>query len=311
MARIAFVSFKGGAGRSVCLANTAVQLALRDNAAIGCVDADIESGGLNTIMDVVAPFDQFQTEATEWNGKFPVQVFLMQEQFRKELFARHIGDADTSGEASLVRDYFAMKVGADSRRALLRDALSGKNLFLLPSAPNADLTSRVDIRGDLYAHFLKLLDAFEEGCELKHRFVDCRAGISNLALPALAFVDATVVCLRLGLQHRIGTERFLTWYSRWLKRRDRKPNIYLLISLMVESGESSRIERERADGARFVDDLRKNTELSPWIKDHIFIPHVPALRDTDRVLLEDEFAEYQDIFLKVGRKLVSENDHAS
>jgi len=298
MAKIAFVSFKGGAGRSVTLANVAFQTAVQKGKSVGCIDADLESGGLHTIFNVDAPYDQFQRDSKSEGNKFPIQVFLMNERARSTLLKeRNISFDVYNQRADLVAQHFAINIATKTGTLPLRDRLRKSkhgSIHLIPASPNTDFTMQVEASGNLYNHFYNLLDAFEVGCKLDTIFVDCRSGISALNLPALAFVDATVICLRWGQQHRAGTERFIRWYSSWLKQTEGGAKLYLLVSLMDQS-----------DIQEKVRNFLEERKLSELIAETFFIPHDPGLASDDRIILDSGSTEYSRAIKHVAEELAT------
>ena len=80
---ISFVSFKGGSGRSVALSNVAFQLAKENK--VGCIDFDIEGGGLNEVF-LVGDI-----------GKQSIQHYLTDEQDYYEFHAENQPDYSDKG----------------------------------------------------------------------------------------------------------------------------------------------------------------------------------------------------------------------
>jgi len=299
MSAIAFVSFKGGSGRSVSLANIAFQAVTKLGKTVGCIDADIESGGLHTVFGLNAPFDEFDGAANMWTEYFPTQVYLSQDVFRDEEMRKHgVEVTDATMWPSIVRDRFAIDVSKHTIPLYLKESLSGPNvgrLFLIAAAANATLTGRVETGGDMFPHFLHLLQDYKEGCKLDHLFVDCRSGISKLGLPPLMFVDATVVCMRWGAQHRAGTERLIRWYSNWMAQRPRKSKIFLLVASPDKAG------LRKGSAEAFV----KEAGLTKTIEGIFHVPFLPDLLHKDRIVLEDDAVKYQQAIHEIAAALTA------
>lgn len=301
MKAISFVSFKGGAGRSVLLSNTAFQIAASLEKRVGCIDADLEAGGLHTVFNVRAPYDQFEEEADQLKDTFPSQAYLLADPFRSEFFSKAL-DAPEGVDIEtpeFVKKYFAIDVSEQSRTDGLTKELkkSAGSLHLIPASPNASLTSRLDARGgNLYANFSSLIDNYDEGLDLDVMCIDCRSGISNLTFPALAYADAVVICMRWGMQHREGTKRFVKWFANWIEMYGKDIKIFLVISLMGQEAEG--IEED-------VKSYILQNNLADVVLQYFFIPYVKDLTYRDRVLFGGPNEDVCKQYLNIGKTILS------
>lgn len=186
--RASFYSFKGGTGRSSATANVAYHLA-EQGANVGCIDFDVEAAGLNYIFDIKPGFLE-----KGGNGKY-LQHYL----------SPTIKDSDEDFANYIV----------DIGKALNYD-LKG-NLYLLPSATNAELTAEVPDSVTLLPIVNRLLKKFETFCNLDYLLIDSRSGISNFALPPLVSTNILTIFFRWGRQHRDGTAAMVPWIKSFLK----------------------------------------------------------------------------------------------
>lgn len=301
MKSISFVSFKGGAGRSVLLSNIAYQLAGKDGLNVGCLDADLESGGLHTVFNMRAPFDQFEPEDDQNKDSFPAQVYLMSEPHRDRCIRKTLNSADPVDIElpEFVHERFALDVARSTRSKILKDSLNNGNgrLYLIPASPNAEFTSQLDARGgNLYANFSTLISNFAEGSELDVMCVDCRAGISNLSFPALAYVDAVAICMRWGRQHREGTRRLIKWFTEWLNDFHKETKVFLVVSL------SQHHDDEIEDHVyRYVED----NGFTEVVEEIFFVPYVDKLTESDEILLSAGDSEYSSVYLDIGQEMLN------
>ncbi len=210
---ISFVSFKGGSGRSVSLANVAFQLAKTYR--VGCVDFDIEAGGLHKVFDIGEP------------DRDSIQQFLMDEEDLSNYLDEEVIPDYTDEEVFQKR--LVIDVPNTTCPWISPGDIQG-GLFLIQALPDADMTYRVDTGMNLFWRFHKLLRLFAKVESLDFILIDCRSGISNLGLPGLAYCHCVSVFLKWGKQHRYGTNRFLDWYSSWLDSAGLERDIYLVPS---------------------------------------------------------------------------------
>lgn len=211
---VSFVSFKGGSGRSVSLANVAYQLAKRHR--VGCIDFDIEAGGLHKIFDIGDP------------GKDSLQHYLMADRDLAEYL--EIDSAPDYTKEEVFSERLVIDVVRHSTSYLYDDPSLKGELYLIQAQPNADLTGKVDTGMNMFWCVDKLIKMFSQSFNLDYILIDCRSGISNLGLPGLAYCDLVALFLRWGTQHRYGTETFLKWYSNWIRESGVKQNILLVPS---------------------------------------------------------------------------------
>ena len=186
--RVSFYSFKGGTGRSSATANIAYYLA-EQGANVGCIDFDVEAAGLNYIFNIPVGF-----LAKDGKGKYLQHYLSPTIKDSGEDFANYIVDI---GKAH-------------------GDDLKG-NLYLLPSATDAELTAEVPDSVTLMPIVNRLLKKFETFCDLDYLLLDCRSGISNFALPSLVYTNVLTVFFRWGRQHRDGTAAMVPWVRSFLK----------------------------------------------------------------------------------------------
>jgi MinD-like ATPase involved in chromosome partitioning or flagellar assembly len=275
---MSFVSFKGGSGRSVGLSNVGFQLAL-SGARVGCVDFDIEGGGLHTIYGVGD------------NDKESIQHFLMDEEDLR-VYMDHEEVPDYRDESvfldRLVVDVQLQTTGGWKARGLGKGAL-----FLIQAKPDARATGLVDTGANLFFRFNRLLESFGTVCKLDYILIDCRSGISNLALPGLAYADMTVVFLRWGSQHRYGTERLLAWYSEWLERGEMQKDIYLVASTI----DPREVSEDEITG--FVRETLGGVPIGLSV-----LPVIPVLRTRDVVLWDEEEKDGRDAYSRFKDDLV-------
>jgi MinD-like ATPase involved in chromosome partitioning or flagellar assembly len=275
--KISFVSFKGGAGRSVGLANVAFQLS-KDHR-VGCIDFDIEGGGLHTVF------------AVGDIGKQSIQHYLMDEEDYYEYHSEYQPDFEN-------QDTFINRLVIDVKSSPV-SGLSDANdfngeLFLIQAELNASLTSMIDTGTNLFYRFHKLLEKFSEFLNLDYILIDCRSGISNLGLPGLAYSDLTLVFLRWGKQHRFGTVQFVKWYNNWLVSGDIKTKIMLV---------ASTIKFKKVTQQTIADYCTHDLEGIPVV--HRVIPEIPKLIDNELIFWDSVSLELQKPFIDVSEAVIN------
>jgi MinD-like ATPase involved in chromosome partitioning or flagellar assembly len=186
--RVSFYSFKGGVGRSSATANVAYYLA-EQGANVGCIDFDLEAAGLNYIFNIRPGFI-----AKGKKGKYLQHYLDPSVKNSDDDFGNYIVDV---GNAK----------GYD---------LKG-NLYLLPSATDAELTAGVPDSVTLMPIVNRLLKKYETFCELDYLLIDSRSGISNFALPSLVYTNILTIFFRWGRQHRDGTAAMVPWVRSFLR----------------------------------------------------------------------------------------------
>lgn len=211
--RISFYSFKGGTGRSSATTNIAYYLA-KNGANVGCIDFDIESAGLNYIFDIPIGFME-----KGGRGRYLQHYLTPAIEDSDENFGDHIVDV---GDAM---DY----------------DLKGK-LYLLPAATDALLTADVPESITLMPIVDRLRERFETTYDLDYLLIDCRAGVSNFAIPSLAYTDILVAFFRWGRQHRDGTSAMVPWITEFLRGLTPEIKLCLVASNIPEIIKASDIE---------------------------------------------------------------------
>jgi MinD-like ATPase involved in chromosome partitioning or flagellar assembly len=164
--RIAFMSHKGGVGRSLALANVAHALA-RKGLCVGCVDLDFNAPGLGVIMGLSeTPPDTLTTASI--------------------LATSRVLDVD-----SAVLDIASPGPGSMS---------------LLPSAnlPEVVGTIKWDHKGLLVDCLRKVCDRFAEKCRLDVVMLDAQAGLSAASALAREVCDLAVCVFRIDRQGQQG-----------------------------------------------------------------------------------------------------------
>jgi len=276
---LSFVSFKGGSGRSVSLANIGYQLACR-GARVGCVDFDIEGGGLHMIYRV------------DDNRLLSVQHFLMDDEDYRQ-YSNDERERPDFEQEDLFRQHFVIDVRQRTTLGFRDQPAFEGELFLVQAKPDARATGYVDSGANMFYRFRRLLDVFTRACSLDFVLIDCRSGISNLALPGLAYCDGVAVFLRWGIQHRFGTEQLVRWYTAWLERGG-----FSKALLLVASTVDSRIVDAKAL-ATYNDEM-----LGGLVKNLALIPEIEMLKTEDTVLFDEESLSLQRIYQGLGDRLV-------
>jgi len=266
--KISFVSFKGGSGRSVTLANVVFQLAM-GGCRVGAVDFDIEGGGLHKIFEL------------EGIAKDSIQHFLMDEEDHRHYLGGE-NPPDYSDD-DVFCERLVIDVKKETNSGWRNRADQRGEVFLIQAKPDARATGLVDTGANLFFRFNRLLERFSRLLYLDCLFIDCRSGISNLSLPGLAYCDLTVVFLRWGSQHRYGTERLVYWYKDWLTRGETKKDIFVVLSNSDQSDETT------DDALRHY--CAENLGDIPC--GYASLPLIQYLTTQDVVLWEDRFAGYQ------------------
>ena len=211
---ISFVSFKGGAGRSVGLSNIAFQLSKKYK--VGCIDFDIEAGGLHKIFEIVGT-----------SKKQSIHHFLIdnEDYFDAVGIEKPNYSSDNIFKDNLVIDLF------ESSSCIPSTNNFKGNLYLIQAKPNASLTSYIDTGVNLFHNFNELIERFSNVLNLDYVFVDCRSGISNLGLPGISYCNLAMIFFKWSKQHRYGTLEFLRWYHDWIE----KGNMEIKISIVASS----------------------------------------------------------------------------
>jgi len=189
--RIAFCSFKGGAGRTVALANVAVGLAKRGYV-VGCIDLDIESCGLNQVFGI-----------TEVSPNRVVQTYFLNDYYWRllELGGTRPLFSETKEFESLIMD-----VGGNPKFAR-----EGEKIYLIPALPQPKVTAAALRNENIKECTASLFRQFESHKKLDYLLIDCRSGVSTLTLPGLRWSHEVLLFFRPGKQHREGTKAMINW----------------------------------------------------------------------------------------------------
>lgn len=193
---ITFYSYKGGVGRTTMLANIAFDLS-RQGYKIGCIDFDIESAGLNAMFETVGLLS-----AT-------TQSLLVQK--------------DSDLEESI--QHGVLKVRTDDDNFI----------YFIPANHSYEDTNAAtkEIMNDFDGVINRqrvIINAFEKLFDLDYLFIDSRAGISPMAIPAIIFADELVLVYRLGIQQQVGIIALLEYLLEFLseKKEHGKKTIHVL-----------------------------------------------------------------------------------
>lgn len=169
---VSFYSYKGGVGRSLCLANVAVLLAQRGRRVV-CVDCDLEAGGLHTIFGINP------------------------EQIRFTILDVLLGTV--TPERSLVK-----------LSAMLSNVLPGGDLWLLPAISEVGKIGRVMAdRRDLPTALNHVIEQIEDRLLPHYILVDSRSGFAELADMAIRTAERLVCILRPNRQNADGLRMLL------------------------------------------------------------------------------------------------------
>lgn len=279
---ISFVSFKGGAGRSVTLANVAFQLSKKYR--VGCIDLDIEAGSLHMVFDTL--------NAGELSIQHILAGPLDETEVPKLLKYLRWSTLPDFFEEKTFKEQIVIDLKSFGKVRKVKKDIKG-DLYLIQAKADAGMTAFVDSGSGLFQNVYRLIRTFAEYMKLHFVLVDCRSGISNIALPGYYYCDLAVVCMRWGYQHRLGTEQLIKWYKDVIDRDHRSTEIILV--------PSSINSEEVPDAAirKYVDSKLDNIPIS-WIS----IPVIPVLSQYDQVFYRDDSMIYQEHFIRLKDKLL-------
>lgn len=196
---IAFFSYKGGVGRSLVLAATAVSYVSKYGSKVGLVDADIEAPSLHYLLNI----------EPERDSNF-VDILLKGMTAPSVIKERSI----------------QIKPNLSEEKAL---KLGNGELFLFPSLPDKPSERKVpkiSMDPSTLETCEDFLDNFSRVRELEHIFVDCRTGFSRLAAMMLTFADSVVLVCRIDRQNLNGVRMMI-------ERVKKKRRKLLIIGSMV------------------------------------------------------------------------------
>ena len=193
---ISFYSYKGGSGRSVCAANTvgylAEKLKATPEAPLLVLDLDIDSAGITSLLSDPNKFDASDKKTNV-----------------KELF---LGSADcTTGPE---REKFTSSL-VDISKKVLPASQEGVVLLLGNTLNGRGESIGVDNAGAIY-------EILTEGCRIPFKAIilDSASGMQSAAQVAHDISDVMVYCMRVGKQHRIGTEHMIENYGKSYGKED-------------------------------------------------------------------------------------------
>jgi len=277
--RISFYSFKGGAGRSTGLCNVAYSIANAGHR-VGIIDFDIEAAGLNFVLNV--PRNVLE-------DKMKVQHYLVDEERAKI--------NPTRFKEQMVIDFEELP---SANRPW--DADPSGRVFFLPAGQNMELTGEVEETEGLMDVIDNLYDTFEEECDLDYLLLDSRSGISNFAMPTLAYADEVAVFFRWSSQHREGTRRLVNWI-------DTNLSPFGLGVVAVPSSVPLDVEivNPTTDIAETIDEATieqwVSEELRDKVRDHQTIPENDLLKVYEQIITPERHPEGQSRAARGYRKL--------
>lgn len=186
---ITFYSYKGGVGRTTMLANIAFNLSQRGYK-VGCIDFDIESAGLNAMFETVDLLSITTQKLLTFTTKDKIQ-----ESIRHGILKVRTNDSDFI--------YF----------------IPANHSYEETNAATKEIMNNFD---DVMKRQKIIIDAFRDLLEVDFLFIDSRAGISPMAIPAIAFADEIVLVYRLGIQQQVGIIALLKYLLNFLSENDEK-----------------------------------------------------------------------------------------
>ena len=225
MKNYTFYSYKGGVGRSTLLCNVARVLA-DEGKTVACIDCDIESTGLQPIL----------RKRALRHDAVALQHILVEPSVERlpEVIDKAIDVIPTKNE-------------------------SGK-LLLVPAAishrQTRDVNRAMNLERDrVFSNLDALLNRLETVFNADYVFFDSRAGISDMAEPALQYADGVVIAFRLGVQQQIGVTALLDYlmdYYPSLGRYD--------VTFLLQASNIPEQERCLQEIRCFTDELSKQRE---------------------------------------------------
>lgn len=186
--KICFYSFKGGAGRTVCMANVAGMLARELGATskhpVLLLDLDLDSAGLTILLGQRDTFEGSRWSTAKLLSDFALDV----DPLREEFFAKRMVDASSAlgADAGAVRFVGAEVLGASEMALLKGDSFdriddfigrceeNGIQGIIIDSASGWQQTAFLShFVSDLVVYCCRLTHQFIEGTKLQlERFVD-------------------------------------------------------------------------------------------------------------------------------------------
>lgn len=200
---VSFYSYKGGVGRSVCLANVAALLASKGRKVV-CIDCDLEAGGLHTIYGIDT------------------------RTIRYTILDILLGIGPSRVERALL-----------SLNHLLPSNTENADLWLLPAVSEITKVNGVMVeQRDLPMLLGNIIDQIEKDLRPNYILVDSRSGFAELAAMAIRAAQSLVCVLRPNRQNIDGLRILLDV----LKMRRQSPRTFLVLS-QVPSPDGSSVTR--------------------------------------------------------------------
>ncbi|MBO1224624.1 MAG: P-loop NTPase [Candidatus Scalindua sediminis] len=173
---IAFWSFKGGSGRSICLANLAVKLGMTKR--VGLIDFDLEAPGLHTIFGI-------SDEDVSKKGC--------------------LTDCFRSNSATNLENYI-WKVKDGQKWPDEKE----RNIFLLPNINDPTALDKTDFQSDEIVLLIEeIFNKMKSIYTLDYILIDARSGFSAHSGIAFQFMSEAFLFFRPNIQHRDGLHRAL------------------------------------------------------------------------------------------------------
>ena len=175
MSKITFHAPRGGTGRSLALANVAVDLAMKQKR-VGIVDLDVEAGGLVEIFGI---------PSTKLSGGL-IEILKN-------------GNVDLLLPDYVIELNKILKIKTTISLFFLPTIVNSENLQLLEGWPTK-MTDEIT---------LKIIDDFWRDFSLDYLLIDSRTGASQWASVALSEANLIVLMTRLNRQGLSGCKRLL------------------------------------------------------------------------------------------------------
>jgi hypothetical protein len=252
---VTFYSYKGGAGRSMALANVAWILATNGRRVLA-IDWDLEAPGLHRFF---YPFLR-DPQLTASSGV--IDYFF-------EFAADAVSSTPATGKRTLLHHASSLEWGFPK---------GGTIDFI--GAGRLDSTYGVRVNGFPWQTFYERLGGLELIERMKHELsaeydyvlVDSRTGVSDTAgICTVALPDALVVCFTLNAQSLQGTAGVAR--AALAQRRDRPLELFP-VAMRVEYGEKALLERAREFARAAFAPLVSNS-LQPEYWSDVQFPYVP------------------------------------
>lgn len=170
---VTFYSYKGGTGRSLCLANVAVALNRFLGQRVGMIDLDFEAAGLHHIFNVSVKPD------------FDLLNFLIPKNRDKIQIEKYV------------------------HKLPITEGLN-PSLFMIPTISDPSLLDQVPLDKGVES-FLKydLFPDMKKLYNLDYLLIDARSGLSNYSAYALGVADLNILVCRPDLQNRYGISKMI------------------------------------------------------------------------------------------------------